>query len=190
MSQHLSPEGSQHITVFYEVLSSDPQGRDPAELQAVADTTVEALKKVGYAVEAVPTGARGFDLLYQIIPFIQSSMHIIATHKDDIDGALSTVKPIITFILEQRKQRTAGKAAADQGTIEFEVRFGEKEDVFRFSDTGDERTEHFQMVLDRLDRFAEHSRHARQQDQPRIVDAQKPTLTIREHVPPRPRRRK
>lgn len=188
MSQQHTTNDSYPISIFYEVVSSDTQDADPAELQAVADTMVEALEKEGYVVHSRSVGTRGFEFLYQIVPFIQASAQVAITHKDDISSAIDTVKPELAHILAWRKQRLASKAEAQQGTIEFEVKFGAEEDVFRYSGSGADRTEHLHMVLDHFDQFLAHSQHARTQAQPRVVEQDPPTLTIREHIPPRPRR--
>lgn len=191
MPQHLSNGESQPIMIFYEVASSDAEEIDPGELQAVADTMTDALRKEGYAVEPVPTGARGLDTLFQIIPqifpFLQASAHTAITHKDEIMAAVKSVTPLIERIEALHKERLAKKARQQAlGGIECEVRFGSDYDNFKFTSSDQAGSEQF---LSALELFIEHSEHAKEHTQERIVDAQKPSLTIRERIPPRPRRR-
>lgn len=176
-------ESSSPIKIFYEVLPEDPQDADPAELQAVANSVVAGLRKEGYQVNAVPTGALGADLLYQIV---QTAI----THKDEIAGAVGSVKPIIEQIVAWYRQRQTNKLAQSaQGAVEVEARFGQDYDSFTFKSTGREGTEEFTSAFEQ---FLAHSQHARSQSQlpPASQNTVEGTITVRERVPARQHRKR
>jgi hypothetical protein len=189
MSEHPT-DSSSPITIFYEVLPEDPQEADPAEMQAVATSVVASLRKEGYQVDSVPTGTLGADLLYQIVPFVQAAVQTAITRKDEITGAINTIKPIAEQIMGWYNQRQADKVAKSaQGAIEFEVRLGPDYDTFNFKSSGSEGTEKFDHAFEQ---FLAHSQHTKPQAQlpPANQTTIESTLTIRERVPARRRRKR
>ena len=182
-----SRDEAQHFTIFYEVIAEDVDEADPAEMQAVVNTVVKALRQDGYTVTPVPTGTRGGDLLYQIIPLIEASGQIAMTHQDEISKAIQAITPLVEHISAWHKQRQAGKSGQQaQGGIECELRLGQDYDSLTFKSSDSEGTEQFRSTLER---FLESSQHARIQAKSStpILEG---TLTIRERVPSRRRRRR
>jgi hypothetical protein len=185
MSQHPPANNALPIAIFYEVVPEDAQEADPGELQAVADTTVEALRKEGYTVNPVSTGAKGLDSLFQIVLASIPLIPVAAQYKEEITAVVQSVEPLIERIDALHKARMAKQAAQqEQSRASLEMRYGNNYDILKL-DTADK-----EVLYTTIEKFIENSQHTRAQRQPRVVEQDTLSLTIREHVPPRPRRRK